>query len=451
MAWRIKSGDNYSDPNFESDHEYNAYYLKIVGQVPSGLNLIRIPKIRIPISELIGEAIPIAVVAYMESYSVAKTIASSNGQLHILNASQELWANGFANILGSICSGYPVSGSFSRSALNYSCGARTPLSKVTTMLVVVISLLSLTSTFNYIPQAALSAVIMAAIYNLISFSDLWNAWKNNKKDFITILVTWIITLTFNTEIGLAVGVGISIATLLIDQASAKTNAPEVLRKAVDNQGVAVVRLRQDLNFLTAGRLHDMMLPLFLPKPLTSDAHTRTIDRIFTRISLFLDSVLLIHKPKYAEYQPKAVLIDMSFVNTVDLTGMNDLAELQKDMRRYGVKSMVINSMRCIEEQLIKFGIENDGGPELESVLAYGGNIPIRAAKGNQHHPVATIPNAETYRSLEDNYPANESAETKHYEDSPAAIDHVEMVVVSKPLADSRDISLRNMSYDCSSL
>ena len=83
-----------------------------------GLDIIRAPTMLHPFGAFFGDCIPIALVLFMESYSVARRIASTNNELHILNASQELVANGIANLLGSISSSYPVSGSFSRSSLN---------------------------------------------------------------------------------------------------------------------------------------------------------------------------------------------------------------------------------------------------------------------------------------------------------------------------------------------
>eukprot|EP00595_Chromulina_sp_UTEXLB2642_P001009 CAMPEP_0196765062 /NCGR_PEP_ID=MMETSP1095-20130614/7486_1 /TAXON_ID=96789 ORGANISM="Chromulina nebulosa, Strain UTEXLB2642" /NCGR_SAMPLE_ID=MMETSP1095 /ASSEMBLY_ACC=CAM_ASM_000446 /LENGTH=120 /DNA_ID=CAMNT_0042122331 /DNA_START=1214 /DNA_END=1573 /DNA_ORIENTATION=- len=117
-----------------------------------------------PFGKILADSIAVALIAYMESYSVSRRIAAKRGELHLLNASQELWANGVANLLASVSSAYPVCGSFSRSSLNDACGAKTPLSKITTMVVVVISLKSLTGTFQYIPQAVLAAIIFAAVW-----------------------------------------------------------------------------------------------------------------------------------------------------------------------------------------------------------------------------------------------------------------------------------------------
>lgn len=78
-AWRIKKNDHFTDPTFKYDHDYNSYYLKIVGKVPAGLDFIRQPKFEHSFNEILKEAIPLALIAYMESYSVARKIAARRG------------------------------------------------------------------------------------------------------------------------------------------------------------------------------------------------------------------------------------------------------------------------------------------------------------------------------------------------------------------------------------
>ena len=138
---------------------YTSATLSVVGNVISGLNFVAAPKLPYPFGQFIVSCIPVTFIAFMESYAVANRIATQRNELHILNASQELFAVGCANLMAGVSQAYPVCGSFSRSALNASSGARTPLSKATCLVVVIIALNNLTSTFYYIPQAALAAVI----------------------------------------------------------------------------------------------------------------------------------------------------------------------------------------------------------------------------------------------------------------------------------------------------
>ena len=147
--------------------------MKIVGVVTPGLHILRVPSMSWNFGKLLGDVFPLTLIAFMESYSVAHRIANQKNELHLLNASQELWAVGAANMMAAVCSGYPVAGSFSRTSLNATAGARTPFAKTTTMIVILIALRFLTRTFQYIPNAALAAVIFVAVFNLISISDFW--------------------------------------------------------------------------------------------------------------------------------------------------------------------------------------------------------------------------------------------------------------------------------------
>lgn len=292
-----------------------------------------------------------------------------------MNASQELWANGIANALACVSSAFPVSGSFSRSALNNACGARTPMSKVTTMVVVIIALKYLTETFQYIPQAALAAVIAAAIWNLISFSDLWEAWKNNKKDFFTMLFTWIFVLTYDTEVGLAAGLGVSAATLAYDAAFSDENKPVLIKSAKENNGLDVVRLRQDLNFLSGGRVRDFVLALTLIDTTAqkqAEGEGRFLTKVNHAIAAFFEQWFVLVKPKFVDIAPVGVVLDFGLVLTVDITGMQNLAEIQEDVRRYGIKVIVINATPSVEAQLIKYGILND---YVDEYAPFTGAIP----------------------------------------------------------------------------
>lgn len=117
VAYNIKKDDHFNDPSKSIIHSYYAKGLKIVGEVPEGINILRTPTFHHPMGEFFADMLPLTLIAFMESYSIARRIAAQNGELNILNASQEMVANGAANLLGCVSSSFPVSGSFSRSAL----------------------------------------------------------------------------------------------------------------------------------------------------------------------------------------------------------------------------------------------------------------------------------------------------------------------------------------------
>ena len=237
----------------ESSQQWYAANLKVVGAVPAGLDIIRVPDMKYDVWTLLPDVLPLTLIAFMESYSIAKKMATMKNELHILSPSQELWAVGLANVLGAVSSSFPVAGSYSRSSINYSAGGRTPLSKITTLLIVILALQVLTDSFGYIPYSCLCAIIWCGVTNLIDVRDFWNCWKYSKKDFFTMVVTFLVTLIFETSIGLAVGLFVSILIYLAEVSFGIVTAPHVVSDSKTNGGVDVIRLEGDLTFLTAHR------------------------------------------------------------------------------------------------------------------------------------------------------------------------------------------------------
>ena len=134
----------------------------IIGNIPSGLPGPRLPPFDLEtISALIGPAVVIALVSFAETYSVGKAISSETKQK--LDVDQEFIGQGLANLIGSFFQAYPVSGSFSRTAINYAAGARTGLASAISSIIVVVALLFLTGFFTYIPRAAMAALVISAV------------------------------------------------------------------------------------------------------------------------------------------------------------------------------------------------------------------------------------------------------------------------------------------------
>jgi SulP family sulfate permease len=188
---------------------------EVVGKVPEGLPSVGVPKISWDmIGSLISAAIVISLVGFMEAISIAKAIAAKTRQK--IDPNQELIGQGLANIVGSFTKGFPVSGSFSRSAVNINAGAVTGMSSVLTGLFVLLTLLFLTPLLYHLPQAVLAAVIIMAVIGLINFSAVKHAWHANKHDGIAAVVTFVATLAFAPHLdnGIMVGAGLAIGLYL---------------------------------------------------------------------------------------------------------------------------------------------------------------------------------------------------------------------------------------------
>ncbi len=187
----------------------------VVGTVPQGLPSFTIPPLSAKVvMHLLPYAIIISLLGFMEAISIAKALAGKTGQR--LDPNQELIGQGLSNMAGAIGQSYPVSGSFSRSAVNFQSGAVTGFSSAFTSIAVVIALLFFTPLLYHLPQSVLAAVIMMAVIGLLNVSGFIHAWKAQKYDGIISIISFIATLAFAPHLdkGIMIGVVLSISVFL---------------------------------------------------------------------------------------------------------------------------------------------------------------------------------------------------------------------------------------------
>ena len=188
---------------------------EVVGKVPEGLPSVGMPTVSWDmLGSLLSAAIVISLVGFMEAISIAKAIAAKTKQK--IDPNQELIGQGLANIVGAATQAFPVSGSFSRSAVNINAGAMTGMSSVFTGLFVLLTLLFLTPLLYHLPQAVLAAVIIMAVIGLINVEAVKHAWKASKHDGIAAVVTFVATLAFAPHLdnGIMIGAGLAIGLYL---------------------------------------------------------------------------------------------------------------------------------------------------------------------------------------------------------------------------------------------
>jgi MFS superfamily sulfate permease-like transporter len=187
---------------------------QVIGKIPSGLPGFRMPSFDLSaITHLIGATIAISLIGFMEAISIAKAMAARTRQR--LNADRELIGQGMSNIVGSMFQSYPVSGSFSRSAVSINAGAITGFSSVVTVIAVAITLLLLTPLLYYLPQATLAAVIMVAVAGLIKLKPMIHAWQANRHDGIVTMVAFVFTLALAPELELGILFGMLLSLVLL--------------------------------------------------------------------------------------------------------------------------------------------------------------------------------------------------------------------------------------------
>ena len=190
-----------------------ADHTNTVGVVPGGLPTLAWPEIDLALwLALLPSAAVISVITYIESYSIGATLATK--ERYQIRPNQELIALGAANLGAAFSGAYPVAGSFSRSGVNYAAGARTPISSFVCALIIVITLLFFTDAFISLPNAALAAIVMVSVLNLVDLKNSRTNWTVHRQDCWAEWGTALGVLALGVEVGLLFGVMLSIAFFL---------------------------------------------------------------------------------------------------------------------------------------------------------------------------------------------------------------------------------------------
>ncbi|XP_055530601.1 sodium-independent sulfate anion transporter-like isoform X2 [Wyeomyia smithii] len=237
----------------------------LTGNVTSGLPPFQLPPFSTVVnnqtytftdmvSELGTSVIALPLIAILESIAIAK--AFSKGKT--IDATQEMIALGLCNLAGSFFSSMPVTGSFTRSAVNNSSGVRTPAGGVTTGLVVLLALGLLASSFFYIPKATLAAVIIAAMFFMVEFHAAAEIWRTKKIDIIPFFTTLIACLLIGLEYGMIIGIGVNLCFVLY-----LTSRPNIIHRIerVNDYELLVVSPDQSLIYSSAEYLKYRVLKL----------------------------------------------------------------------------------------------------------------------------------------------------------------------------------------------
>ncbi len=286
---------------------------EVVGSIPSGLPELSLPSLRWnDLGMLLSSALVIALVGFMEAISIAKAMAARTKQR--IDPNQELLGQGLANVAGSLSHGFPVSGSFSRSAVNLNAHARTGMSSVFASIIVLLTLLFLTPLLYHLPQAVLAAVIIMAVIGLVNLSAIKHAWQVHRHDGIAAGVTFVATMAFAPHLdnGILLGAGVAIVLFLY-----RTMKPRVAR----------------LGRHTDGTLRDVKVYPEMPTsehivPVRFDGQL-----YFANVAYFEDAVLeaVAAKPD-AEY----VLVVGNGINNLDASGEEVIRSLYERLRDNGV-------------------------------------------------------------------------------------------------------------------
>ena len=304
-----------------------------IGAVPQGLPVLSWPPLDLKLwLALLPPAAIIAVVTYIESYSIGTSLAARHKSR--IDPNQELIALGAANFGAALCSAYPVAGSFSRSGVNVSAGAKTPIACVVCAVVVAFVLLFLTDLFVYLPQVVLAAIVIVSVFGLIDLKSSPKHWALHKEDSLTEFVTFAAVLVLGVEVGLVCGVAASIAFFI--RHSSRPNITQVGRLGDSEQfrsikrypvtttsGVLALRVDENIYFANANQIE-----------------TKVIKRVVLRKST------------------RHLLLVCSSVNMVDATGLMMLHRLNQHLANAGVTLSLSDIKGPLMQKLEATDLEN---------------------------------------------------------------------------------------------
>lgn len=286
--------------------------VNIIGDVPNGLPSLTVPVLRLEwVKALVVPAMLISLIGYVESVSVGKTLAARIRQR--IDPNQELIALGAANLGAGLSGGFPVTGGFSRSVVNFDAGAATQIASVLTAIGILLAALFLTPVLYYLPKVTLAATIIVAVLSLVDSKPFVHAWQYSKADFAAIFATFALTLLFGVEVGVLSGVLASISLHLL-----KTATPHI----------AEVGLVPDTEHFRNIERHQVetsptILTLRPDESLYFINANTLIERIYACVA--------------ERSAIKHVIIQCNAVNAIDLSALEALEALNEQLSSNGIK------------------------------------------------------------------------------------------------------------------
>ncbi|MGR3712677.1 MAG: SulP family inorganic anion transporter [Shimia sp.] len=300
----------------------------IVGTVPTGLPPIGLPAFTPDLwSQLFMSALLISVIGFVESVSVAQTLAAKTRQR--IDPNQELIGLGASNIASAVSGGYPVTGGFARSVVNFDAGAKTPAAGAFTAIGIAGAALFLTPLLFFLPKATLAATIIVAVLSLVDLSILRHAWGYSKVDFAAVATTIALTLGLGVEVGVSAGVLLSIALHLY-----KSSRPHV----------AEVGLVPDTQHFRNVLRHKVQTAPHL-------VTLRIDESLFFANARFLEDY--VYDRVVCDEPLSDVVLMCSAVNEIDLSALESIEAINTRLAEMGirlhlseVKGPVMDRLRC---------------------------------------------------------------------------------------------------------
>lgn len=317
----------------EIQHGPNPMKINVVGFVPPGIQPTMFDSAAIPSDVIVGlipESFMIAFVAFSSNWAVVKRYADT--LKYTADPSQELFASGITNIIGSLCfNSFVNAGGMARTAVNVEAGGRSQISCALAAILILITLGFFTALTYNIPMAVLGSIIIAAVLSLVDTDRIYNTYFIDKKECAVMLVTFLFTVFIGIAAGIVLGIIISMAAALLSSAFPVISQYGVLTDektghrlyrdmdknplAQEIPGVGIIRMHANLYFANASYLKEIALRLA-----NGDFHTDKTD----------------------EYRIRAIIVDMSASMDIDGLGLINLQEIHSELKLLNVAVFFVN-------------------------------------------------------------------------------------------------------------
>ncbi|MDW8433203.1 MAG: SulP family inorganic anion transporter [Aquificaceae bacterium] len=312
--------------------------IKVVGNIPQGLPFPSLPSIDLELLDtIVGKSFIVAMVGFMEAYAIAKFISSQTKQK--IDVNQELIGQGLANLIGSFFKSFPVSGSFSRSAVNFQSGAKTGMANIVSASFVLATVFFVAPLLYYLPRAVLSAVVITAVVSLVKPEYFRHLWKTNRYDGISAITTFALSFIMKPDYAIFIGMFLSLSLFLW-----RSLYPRIVRMSRDPVSKTFVNAESS-NLPTCPQIE-------MVRPEASFYYANT-DNILEEIG------------DIAEQKPalKHLVIDCESVNYMDGTALDALNDFLENTRKRGINLVFVNVKGPVEDVMRRSGFLDKLGKE----------------------------------------------------------------------------------------
>ena len=314
--------------------DLEAKNVAVIGDINARISLPSIPRLSFGnISTLLPSGLIIAIIGFLEAYAVSKSISAQTRQK--LDVNQELIGQGLGNVASSLFKGYPIAGSFSRTAVNFSAGAVTGISSVFVSLFVLITILFLTPFLYFLPKAILAAVVIAALVDLIEFSKFQETFKLSGTDGIVISTTFLFSFLLKPDDAIFIGIVVSLVLFL--------------RKSIVADVVELVFQMGEERFqkITFGNQH-LIFPNILIFRIDMSIFFANASKIAQQIDKLVEE-------KGSELEH--IVINFSGVNYVDVSGCEELKDYFEELREKGIKIYSMYRKKPVRDIMRRSGLQ----------------------------------------------------------------------------------------------